>query len=175
MIFVLNQINDGAGMGKSFISRRQAGFTMIELMIGIVVAGVLLSIAVPSFNDFQARNALRSTAADFITAVNTARIQAVSLRTTVTLKPISGNDWGAGWQIEYPASVITEENQDFLPRGSSKIASEDGHNQIQFISNGLNAAGESEFSLCDDRSGEQGRTITISPFGKVTNEVKSCS
>ena len=62
-----------------------------------------------------------------------------------------------------------------LPRGSSKIASEDGLNQIQFLSNGLNAAGEAEFSLCDDRSGEQGRTITISPFGKVTNEVKSCS
>ena len=62
-------------------SRNQRGFTIIELMVGVVVAGVLLAIAVPTFNDFQARNALRSTSADFIAAVNTARIQAINLRT----------------------------------------------------------------------------------------------
>ena len=156
-------------------SRNQRGFTVIELMVGVVVAGVLLAIAVPTFNDFQARNALRSTSADFIAAVNTARIQAINLRTSVVLKPISGNDWGAGWMIEYPASVITEENQQFQPTGSGKIVSEDGLSEIGFRSNGLSGAGEAEFSLCDDRSGEQGRTITVSPFGKVTNEVKSCS
>ena len=111
----------------------------------------------------------------FIAAVNTARIQAINLRTSVVLKPISGNDWGAGWMIEYPASVITEENQQFQPTGSGKIVSEDGLSEIEFRSNGLSGAGEAEFSLCDDRSGEQGRTITVSPFGKVTNEVKSCS
>jgi len=156
-------------------SRNQRGFTIIELMVGVVVAGGLLAIAVPTFNDFQARNALRSTSADFIAAVNTARIQAINLRTSVVLKPISGNDWGAGWMIEYPASVITEENQQFQPTGSGKIVSEDGLSEIEFRSNGLSGAGEAEFSLCDDRSGEQGRTITVSPFGKVTNEVKSCS
>ena len=162
-------------MKTGFKSRNQFGFTVIELMIGIAVAGVLLTIAVPAFNDFQARNALRSTSADFIAAVNTARIQAINLRTSVVLKPISGNDWGAGWMIEYPASVITEENQQFQPTGSGKIVSEDGLSEIEFRSNGLSGAGEAEFSLCDDRSGEQGRTITVSPFGKVTNEVKSCS
>ena len=155
--------------------RSQAGFTIIELMIGLAVAGILLAIAVPAFNDLQARNALRATSADFITAINTARIQAVNLRTDVTLKPISGSDWGAGWMIEYPASVITEENQEFQPTGSGKIVSEDGLDEIEFRSNGLSGAGEAEFSLCDDRSGEEGRTITVSPFGKVTNEVKSCS
>ena len=156
-------------------SRNQHGFTIIELMIVVAVAGILLEVAVPAFNDFQERNALRSTAADFITAVNTARVQAINLRTSVTLKPISGNDWGAGWMIEYPASVISEDDQEFLPTGSGKIVSEDGLNKVEFRSNGLSSVGEAEFSLCDDRSGEQGRTITVSPFGKVTNEVKSCS
>jgi len=156
-------------------SRNQTGFTIIELMIGIAVAGVLLAIAVPAFNSLQERNALRSTAADFITAVNTARIQAINLRTSVTLKPISGNDWGAGWMIEYPASVLTEDDQEFRPTGSSKIVSESSLNKIEFRSNGLSNAGEAKFSLCDNRSGEEGRAITVSPFGKVTNEVKSCS
>lgn len=162
-------------MKTGFKSRNQTGFTIIELMIGIAVAGVLLTIAVPAFNGLQERNALRSTAADFITAVNTARIQAINLRTSVTLKPISGNNWGAGWKIEYPASVITEKDQEFSPTGSGKIVSEDGLSKIEFRSNGLSGAGEAKFSLCDDRTGEEGRTITISPFGKITNEVKSCS
>jgi type IV fimbrial biogenesis protein FimT len=162
-------------MKTGFKSRNQTGFTIIELMIGIAVAGVLLAVAVPAFTGFQERNALRSTAADFITAVNTARVQAINLRTSVTLKPISGNNWGAGWMIEYPASVITEKNQEFSPTGSGKIVSEDGLSKIEFRSNGLSGAGEAKFSLCDDRTGEEGRTITVSPFGKVTNEVKSCS
>jgi type IV fimbrial biogenesis protein FimT len=156
-------------------SHAQTGFTIIELMIGIAVAGILLVVAVPAFNDFQKRNALRSTAADFITAINTARIQAINLRVTVTLKPISGSDWGGGWVIDYPASVLTEDDQEFLPTGSSKIISEAGLSKIEFRSNGLSNAGEAKFSLCDDRSAEEGRTITVSPFGKVTNEVKSCS
>ncbi|WP_323775385.1 GspH/FimT family pseudopilin [Alcanivorax sp.] len=162
-------------MKTGFKSRNQSGFTIIELMIGIAVAGVLLAVAVPAFNGLQERNALRSTAADFITAVNTARVQAINLRTSVTLKPISGNNWGAGWMIEYPASVITEKDQEFSPTGSGKIVSEDGLSKIEFRSNGLSGAGEAKFSLCDDRTGEEGRTITVSPFGKVTNEVKSCS
>ncbi|PHR67088.1 GspH/FimT family pseudopilin [Alcanivorax sp.] len=162
-------------MKTGFKSRNQFGFTIIELMVTIAVAGVLLTIAVPAFNGLQARSALRSTAADFITAVNTARVQAVSLRTTVTLKPKSGTDWKSGWVIEYPASVTTEENQEFLPKGTSKIESDDGLSKIEFRNNGLTNAGLAKFSLCDDRTGEEGRAITVSPFGKITNEVKSCS
>ncbi|MZR61357.1 GspH/FimT family protein [Alcanivorax sp. DP30] len=162
-------------MSKPRYPRRQAGFTIIELIVSVLIIAIGAAIAVPAFNEMQASGAIRATASDFISSVNAARLQAVSLRTTVTLKPVSGSNWGAGWMIEYPASVTTEKNQTFLPQGSGEIKSEDGLSEIQFRSNGLTNVGEAVFTLCDDRSGEKGRTITISPFGKVTNEVKSCS
>jgi len=161
-------------MRKLVPAGTQAGFSLIELMVSIAIAAILLSLAVPAFNDFQARNALRATASDFIAAVNTARIQAVSLRSPVKLKEASGG-WANGWVVEYDASVKTEKKQTFLPRGTSALKSEDGLTEVEFRSNGLTSVGEAKFSLCDDRTGETGRTITISPFGKITNEVKSCS
>ncbi|PNE02725.1 pilus biogenesis protein [Alcanivorax sp. MD8A] len=157
------------------MSRLESGFTLVELVVAMLVAGIVLAIAVPAFNDFHARGAIRATAADFITAVNTARMQAVSLRTTVTLKPIEGQNWAGGWQIEYPADITSEKNQEFRPQGSSAVVPDAALNQIEFRSSGITSAGEVKFTLCDDRTGEQGREITISPFGKITNETKSCS
>ena len=162
-------------MSNSLSIRRQMGFTLIEMIVSILIVAITAAIAVPAFNEMQARGALRATASDFVTAINVARMQAVSLRGTVTLKPVSGSNWAAGWVIEYPATVTTEQDQTFLPSGTGAIVSEGGLSEIQFRSNGLTNAGEAVFSLCDDRSGEKGRTITVSPFGKVTNEVKSCS
>ena len=162
-------------MSNSLSLRHQTGFTLIELIVSVMIVAIAAAIAVPAFNEMQARGAIRATASDFVTAVNVARVQAVSLRTTVTLKPVSGSNWSSGWVIEYPATVTTEQNQTFLPSGTSTLVSEGGLSEIQFRNNGLTNAGEAEFSLCDARSGERGRTITISPFGKVTNEEKSCS
>lgn len=65
---------------------KNRGFTLIELMLGILVAGVLLALAVPSFQNLMANNALRTASADLVTAINTARSQAVSLRKDVILK-----------------------------------------------------------------------------------------
>lgn len=42
-------------------SKKQAGFTLIELMIAVVVMGILVSIAVPAYND-QVRKTRRAQA-----------------------------------------------------------------------------------------------------------------
>lgn len=154
---------------------RQSGFTIIELLLGLAVLAVMMGVAVPAFRSMQADNAMRAATADFVTAVNTARMQAVSLRNTVTLRPITGTNWASGWRLEYPAAVISEQEKHFSPRGDVALAGPDGVDQVQFLPTGLTSAGEIEFTLCDGRTGEQGRKITISPFGRVTNEMQGCS
>lgn len=42
------------------ISRRQEGFTVIELMVAVAVLAVLTAIALPNFRDFMRRNAVTS-------------------------------------------------------------------------------------------------------------------
>lgn len=64
-------------------ARAIAGFTLLELLIAITVAGVALAIAVPSFTSIITSNQLSSTANELVGALNQARIQAIK-RNTVT-------------------------------------------------------------------------------------------
>lgn len=58
------------------------GFTIIELMVGILVAAILLMIAVPSFNNLINTNRLNSAANAMIGALNTARMAAIQQNTS---------------------------------------------------------------------------------------------
>lgn len=160
---------------KTGLRSSQEGFTIVELVLAMAVLVVVTAVAVPSFQNMQADGAMRSSSSDFVIAVNTARMQAVSLRNTVTLKPLEGNDWSSGWQVEYPAEMISEKAQHFTPYGTVALSGPNGVTEIQFRANGLTTTGEVVFTLCDDRIGEQGRKMTISPFGRVTNETQACS
>ena len=149
---------------------RSAGFTLIELMLGIAVAAVLLAVAVPSFQNVTANNALRATTADLVTAINTARAQAVNLRQPVVLRHL-GSSWNDGWELFYD-SARTEGDQSFHPAGKATVTS--GVDEIQFLPSGI-IASNVEFEICDDRSGESGRKIQVGRFGVIENNVFTCS
>lgn len=151
---------------------KNGGFTLIELMIGIAVAGVLLALAVPSFQNLMANNALRSSTADFITAVNTARAQAVNLRVNVTLEE-TGSSWSDGWRIKYGPGTV-ETDQTFTPSGSVTVTQSSGSGALIFTPSGMMSAGAT-FEICDDRTDESGRQIKIGLFGTVENTAITCS
>lgn len=58
--------------------RESSGFTLIELAVGIVVAGVLLGLAVPALFDFILLQRLRGINAQLVTDLQYARSEAVS-------------------------------------------------------------------------------------------------
>jgi type IV fimbrial biogenesis protein FimT len=65
--------------------RRQSGLTAIELMIGVVIVGILLTIAVPSFIDQMARRRLEGAASELSNDLAFARTQAVSQNAQISL------------------------------------------------------------------------------------------
>jgi type IV fimbrial biogenesis protein FimT len=85
------------------------GFTLIELMVGVVLVSILLSIGVPMFRDFILAQKLRATSSDLSRTVITARSEAVKRNRTVEVTP-DGDGWGAGWTVNEldSASAIVE-------------------------------------------------------------------
>jgi type IV fimbrial biogenesis protein FimT len=53
------------------------GFTLLELMITIAIAGILVGVAIPSFTSIITSNRLTAYANELVTALNLARNEAV--------------------------------------------------------------------------------------------------
>jgi type IV fimbrial biogenesis protein FimT len=77
---------------------RAGGFTLLELMVGVVLLSILVSIGVPMFRDFILAQKLRATSSDLSRTVITARSEAVKRNRTVEVTP-DGDGWGAGWTV----------------------------------------------------------------------------
>lgn len=80
--------------------------TLIELMVGIAVMGVLLAVGVPSFQSFIAASRITSTNNDFVSAMALARSEAIRRGTRITVcKSTNGTacvttgDWAQGWIV----------------------------------------------------------------------------
>ena len=63
----------------------QHGFTLWELLMALLVAGILLGIGVPNVMEFQRNGAMTAAANDLVTAMLMARTEAVKRQAPVTL------------------------------------------------------------------------------------------
>ncbi len=87
--------------------RKKNGFTLIEAVVTVAVAGILLSIAIPSFSKMIERNRISSATNEFMSAMMLARSEAVtrtiptSICASDTGTSCNGalNNYAKGWVI----------------------------------------------------------------------------
>ena len=91
--------------GKKMMKKMSKGFTLIELMISVVVASILLTVAVPNFFSMIQNNRMSATANSLVSALNFARSEAVRrggtvrvCNTTNATTCANGVDW-VGWGV----------------------------------------------------------------------------
>jgi type IV fimbrial biogenesis protein FimT len=162
---------------------KQFGFTLTELLTGLAVIGISLTIAVPSFQA-TVRNNRRTTAVTglFVT-MQTARSEAITRNVQITVCPSAGGlncdaaDWGDGWiyftdtdrsrTVNGVETVLGRiEEQRLLEISSAEFA-----NFLAYRPNGrvmVNATTENTGNLvvCDDRGADEARVVIISTSGQ---------
>jgi type IV fimbrial biogenesis protein FimT len=91
---------------------RQAGMTLIELMIGIVLLGILLALGVPTFSRWVQSSQIRNAAEAIHNGLMLARAEAVRRNTTVRFQFVTTttgacalSDTGTNWVVSLDSPV----------------------------------------------------------------------
>lgn len=86
----------------------QAGFSLLELMMTIAIAGILLGLAIPSFTTFVSDSKVSAATNDLVYALQTARSESIKRSGAVVLCPSTdatttdpscAGGYGDGWIV----------------------------------------------------------------------------
>jgi type IV fimbrial biogenesis protein FimT len=92
------------------------GFSMVELMTVLAIAGILIALAAPSFSELIRNQRITTATNDFLAAINLTRSEAIKRSTRVDLVPSSEDgDWAKGWV------VFVDGNQNQKPDAGEEI------------------------------------------------------
>lgn len=92
---------------------RQQGFTLIEVLMVIVIIGVFMALAAPSFRTYTASQRVKTASFDLYASLVFARSEAIKRRQTVTVAA-NGGDWAAGWAVTVAGITDPLRTQDAL-------------------------------------------------------------
>lgn len=175
-------------------TRTQAGFTLYELLITVLIVGVVLSMAVPNMQDFARNSRMTSTANDMHAAFHLARSESSRAKSNITICPSNdGASCSGTWSDGY--IVFVDDDGDLTVDGgtdsvlrrhgaiddkiSLKIAN--GATYFSYSSTGLGRPGVSgntavsQVVMCDERGNitaaggnSAARLFVVTPLGRAT-------
>ena len=76
------------------MKNRSRGFTLMELMIVLTLAGIILALGAPSFGEFRRNNRMAGIANDFLVGVQIARSEAIKRQVERFDVPLDGPGGG---------------------------------------------------------------------------------
>jgi type IV fimbrial biogenesis protein FimT len=87
-------------------SRLRRGFTLLELLVALGIAGMLLTMGVPAWGKWIAERELRDRAEALLDTLDRARSEAIKRGVRVDVCPLAGTDcaggaapWENGWMM----------------------------------------------------------------------------
>ena len=89
------------------VTRHPHGFTVIEALVVIMIVGLLLGLAAPSFVTFTSSQKVKTASFDLYAAMMLARSEAIKRRKCISVIPASGSDWTSGWKVQEVADTAT--------------------------------------------------------------------
>ena len=170
--------------------KRNKGFTLLELMVTVGVAAILLSVGVPSFRSVIMDNRLVRDSNQFVASINLARSSAVRFQRNATICPSANfnaavptcaatTDWSNGWivWVDKDRDGATDANEILAvhpPIDDTTAFSSATAALFSYDARGFGASPADNLTMCDNRSGETGRSIKVNNVGRTNVSRQVC-
>ncbi|MGH8416664.1 MAG: GspH/FimT family pseudopilin [Pseudomonas sp.] len=109
---------------------RQTGLTLVELLAGLVLIGIVATLGVPAFAALVDSQRRQDTAQQLASGLRLARVEAILRSQPVIMQAQEGN-WSDGWRV----FVDTNRNQ-FRDDDETILAERSGHRSVKVVGNG---------------------------------------
>ena len=180
-------------VAEVLVQPKQRGFTLIELIITIAIAGILMSLALPSFKKTLQNNKLTSMHNELLSSLSLARNTAISRGSFATLcKSNQAGDncdssasWKDGWIVfldrDDSGSVNNDEEvislNNALPK---KVSISFSRNRVTYGAQGYAIGYSGVVTFCDDLDNDNKKGMIISSNGHIRvatsdSELGGCS
>jgi type IV fimbrial biogenesis protein FimT len=170
--------------------RSSRGFTLIELLVGLGVLGILLGLAAPSMITMMQNNRMASASNDLMSDLAAARSEAARRGQRIVFCKNSGDNvtcnaaapWESGWLafIDINSNGALDAGTDIMFRVRQPLPAGITVTPAGGITNTLTATPiglvtpQGTFKLCDSRTGNFGRLITVAATGRASSAATSC-
>jgi len=183
-------------MHYRYLKKYSIGFTLIELIVTIAIAGIMMSIAIPSFTQTIRNSRLTTNINQLVTSLNLARSEAIKRGQPVTVLRTGGGTgvWEQGWTVftDLDGDGVQEDNgaldddilirvysalpNNFTLRASGKDKNDNivDIDNVTFQSSGIsNNSNVINFVLCENSDGNNipeantSRLVLINMVGRV--------
>lgn len=170
--------------------QNKTGFTLIELLVSLSIAGILITVAIPSLSHTLAKTRLRTQLQVLFSHHQLARSEAIKTNQRITLCKSSNtaqctpqSNWGEGW-ILFTDSDLDKQvnNTDRIIRVQQAISSGltlsyrgfGSFNYISYFSDGRSTT-NGTFTLCNQYGSSEAKSVIISRTGRARMDSKTAA
>ena len=151
------------------LTRRCAGFTLMEMLVVIGVVAILAAFAGPALSGMAASQQVRSASYDMYSTLSHARSEALTRNASVTVAP-TGGDWALGWIVTAADGTVVR-RQGAYPRVTLS-----GPAQVLFSGEGRPSTTATPFAFgASDVAADNHRCVRVRLNGRASISRGPCA
>ena len=165
-------------------SVRQAGFTMIELMVVVAIVAILAALALPSFQQSIRSNRVATTTNEVLASLSLARTEAIKgigvsgvCPSTDGTNCANSTNWGAGWVVwrtDATATGTVRTVVRYVQQKAGTVVTGPAAG-ISFNVQGRSVAGASQVGVNPESASTPVRCVRLSATGQARVVQGACS